>query len=324
MIGLNDGWKVPVESTLWLEDAQQPMGYEVLRTLFQFARQEGGRLYALLDGARDDEIFRYLCLKEVPYRSLYQGTEREPLFTVSPILIECHKAVRIVRWLTSDGWGGRRAVFLVSHQEYEEVFHHLQQIVWIEDVRGVRLFLRLADPLMMHAFLECCTLEERLGVFGPVSSVLLEHGGSAALCFSRWELEEMIRVSTPERPPFVLEESPFVLGDHHVEFLSRFSIACFYRRACQALERLQCCCPALVERRHLYELVRAETARAQACRIWREGEILEYLVLVAPTLLGSAESEIPEKIERIMRSSELTSRQKLDLLADDLKSHRRQ
>lgn len=153
--------------------------------LQELARQDKGQLYAVLDGARTDDVLHQLAYGEVPYVSLFQR-DLERYFAVSPLLMQWQPQSRPAQWLISQGWGQSVGVFLSSRLDLERLATQLGQLVLACNDVGERMLFRFHDPRVLAAFLPMCTAAQQGLVFGPVQRWLVEaEQGRAMLEFAR-------------------------------------------------------------------------------------------------------------------------------------------
>jgi hypothetical protein len=274
MLTVTPGWGTAIEPLLWREPAVRRSRFEVQETLCRLAQHHGGALYALVDAARDDAVLQLLASGDVDARSLFRGTRQEEFFAGAPILVPCDGRARVLDWLTDEGWGRRAGVFLASRAGFDALEEHLKGLAIVEDAQGVKLFLRLADPLVLHAFLDACTLEERLRVLGPIDVVMMEAGPDELRYFARYDLLQ----GEPAAPPAALG-ARFVLAERHERVFEALVLDCFMRRACRELR--QRCEPELAGMcdDDLVELVSIGIKRAARRELHLERVILSYLEL---------------------------------------------
>lgn len=142
--------------------------------LLEKAESSDCKLYGIVDSARNDEVFRYLIIGNVKYKSLFEGTMDVQSFGVSGFLVECEKESPLFQWMTTEGWGNSSCVFFTSKLSFEELFSHFQQFnrVYLEEDKVV--LFRYYDPRVLRTYLPSCNREEVEAFFGGVEHFYLE------------------------------------------------------------------------------------------------------------------------------------------------------
>lgn|GEM_PF-829554 len=142
--------------------------------LLKQAESEDLKLYGIVDSARNEEVFRYLILGNVKYKSLFEGTMDIQSFVVSGFLVECKKESLLFQWLTTEAWGDSSCIFFTSKSSFEDLFHHFQQFnrVRLEDDKVV--LFRYYDPRVLRQLLPEYNPIELDTFFGDVQSFFAE------------------------------------------------------------------------------------------------------------------------------------------------------
>jgi len=142
--------------------------------LLKQAESEGLKLYGIVDSARNEEVFRYLILGNVKYKSLFEGTMDIQSFVVSGFLVECKKDSLLFQWLATEAWGDSSCIFFTSKSSFEDLFHHFQQFnrVRLEDDKVV--LFRYYDPRVLRKLLPDYNEFELDTFFGDVQSFFAE------------------------------------------------------------------------------------------------------------------------------------------------------
>lgn len=150
----------------WLRGAlEQPAGDEPLK------------LYAILDGARDERIVPKIRASGVQARCLLDGVLAPVLAAAAPYIVELAPDGPFTRALLADGWGDAWGVFLTSSASLDALRRHFRQFLRVADEDGRPLMFRYYDPRVLRVYLPTCTAEELDFVFDPVTAFLLEDGG---------------------------------------------------------------------------------------------------------------------------------------------------
>lgn len=135
---------------------------------------DGGRLYVILDGARDKRIYPNVLLSEARYACLYRGRLPEALERAAPYLVELQPDSAFTTWLFKFGWGHSWGVFLRSSASLDTLRRHFRRFLRVRDHRGRRLLFRYYDPRVLRVYLPTCTAAELAYVFGPVARFYLD------------------------------------------------------------------------------------------------------------------------------------------------------
>ena len=170
----------------WQQDSTSSGGPQLVpRCLLDLARQDQGELYAIIDGARDDRVYREISRDEVVYQPLYRG-ETEKYFSVSPILARCQADTQLFQWLTTEAWGQGHALYLTSRAPLERLADHFARFTVVRTEDDEKLFFRYYDPRVLQVYLPACSVPERELLFGPAVSLAAESAaGSELLLFDR-------------------------------------------------------------------------------------------------------------------------------------------
>ena len=146
----------------------------VAEFLLKQAESDDSKLYAIVDSARNEEVFRYLILGNVKYKSLFEGTMDVQSFVVSGFLVECKKESLLFQWLTTEAWGDSSCIFFTGKSSFEELFSHFQQFnrVKLEDDKVV--LFRYYDPRVFRTLLPDYNEIELDTFFGDVLSFYVE------------------------------------------------------------------------------------------------------------------------------------------------------
>lgn len=149
-------------------------GKTVAGFLWDQAEKKICNLYAIVDSARNDEVFKYFLTDNIAYRSLFEGKMDIKFFSVSGFLVECKKDSMLFNWLTTEAWGNSCSIFLISKVSFDEIFNHFQKFnrVYLEDDDVV--YFRYYDPRVLRVYLPTCNNKEIRTFFGEVESFFME------------------------------------------------------------------------------------------------------------------------------------------------------
>ena len=140
-------------------------------------------VYAVVDGARDERIYRAVYDSQLPYECLFAGDISYDLSLAAPYLVELDRDAAFTRWLVEEGWGRSFGVFAWARADLEAMRRHCRRTLQVKDEAGRRLFFRFYDPRVLRAYLPTCTLAELREVMGPVSRFLAEGTGGHVIAY---------------------------------------------------------------------------------------------------------------------------------------------
>lgn len=154
---------------------------------WELAQEQQASLFAVADGALDDQLFCELSTGQEPFEPLYDGAH-ERLFAVSPMLVQLQPGSALFARLSTGGWGHSRAVYLVSPAPLESLARHLRRFTVVETEEQEQLFFRFHDPRVLRVFLPAASVAQRELLFGPVLVMMAEsEDGTELLHFGRRE-----------------------------------------------------------------------------------------------------------------------------------------
>jgi hypothetical protein len=146
---------------------------------------DDGDTFALLDSARDEDIFALLRRSRLDHLSLFIGTLVPELAMASPYVVHLGSRSWATREILKNGWGESWGLFFRSHFILQDLRRHFRRLLQVEDDTGKRLFFRFYDPRVLRAFLPTCREDELETVFGPVERFMMESStGQELLVFS--------------------------------------------------------------------------------------------------------------------------------------------
>lgn len=145
-------------------------------------RSQPGKLYAVLDAARDPEVLTMLRCSGHRYQSLYEGARGELYAAAAPYLVRLRKGSPFLERLVEKGWGNAWGVYLTSDEGFERVRRHLRRRLQaeLEGVEGTVLF-RYYDPRVVQGFLSVCLPSEASALLDPFLAVIAEDPATDSL-----------------------------------------------------------------------------------------------------------------------------------------------
>lgn len=142
-------------------------------------------VFALVDGARDDRIYRAVYDSQLEYECLFAGELSYDLTLAAPYLVRLDARAPFTRWLVEEGWGRSFGVFAWSRADTETLRRHFRRLLQVRDELGKKLFFRYYDPRVLRAYLPTCNGAELDEVFGPVGRFVTEGPESLVIAFER-------------------------------------------------------------------------------------------------------------------------------------------
>ena len=146
----------------------------------------GGRAYAILDGARNENLLEVLYGQNAPeFVCLFAGELAPDMAEVAPYLVELIDGSDFCEWLLGEGWGHAWGIYLTSSLELLPLWRHLRQFTLVYDPDLNPLYFRFYDPRVLGVFLPASDEEQLSEFFAGVDSFLVEgEGGKSATLFS--------------------------------------------------------------------------------------------------------------------------------------------
>jgi hypothetical protein len=149
----------------------------LMAALFPPPPEGGGpapSVYAVLDGARDERIYRAVYDSRLEYECLFAGDLSYELALAAPYLVKLDARAAFTRWLLEEGWGKSFGIFAWTRADTETLRRHCRRLLQIKDEAGRRLFFRYYDPRVLRLYLPTCTAAELREVLGPLGRLLAE------------------------------------------------------------------------------------------------------------------------------------------------------
>ena len=138
-------------------------------------------IFALLDGARNDQIYPSILSTEQRHRCLYTGHELlywgkmpEVLAAAAPHVVRLKLDSPFARWLIEEGWGDHWGIYFVSASTPDELLRHFRRFVMTKDEAGRSFYFRFYDPRVFRPYLPTCTGNELEMIFGSVEQFIVE------------------------------------------------------------------------------------------------------------------------------------------------------
>jgi hypothetical protein len=179
----------------------------LLPLLFPENAAPGRSVWAVLDAARDEQIFPWLRFSGLDYLCLYSGKLPPELQAAAPYLLELPPASKATRDLLNRAWGNAWGIFLSVHDP-ANLRHHLRQFLRVQDEAGRKLIFRYYDPRVLRVFLPTCDINQLQSFFGSIGSYWAEGAKGEYL------MEYFLRRTGLAQQEYPLNEFPEpLLGD---------------------------------------------------------------------------------------------------------------
>lgn len=148
---------------------------------------QGGSVFAVLDGASVPELLDRLYEHRPEYECLYRGDLKPDMAEVAPYLVRLEPDVPFSDWVLQQGWGRHWGIFAISAADLHALRQHFRRFLIVHDPKGKPLYFRYYDPRVLRMYLPTCNGEQLAELFGPVASYLAE--GDAPETLIRYQLD---------------------------------------------------------------------------------------------------------------------------------------
>jgi hypothetical protein len=156
-------------------------GKTVADFLLDQAEKRASILYAIVDSASSDDVFRYFLTDNVHYKSLFEGKMDIKFFGVSGFLVDCKKDSILFNWLTTEAWGTSCSIFFISKYPFDDVLKHFQKFIRVCLEDDDIVYFRFYDPRVLRLYLPTCNIKEIKTFFGEIESFFMESENPQAL-----------------------------------------------------------------------------------------------------------------------------------------------
>ncbi len=156
-------------------------------------REEGGAVYAILDGASIPGLLKQLADQTPEHVCLYRGELRPDMAEVAPYLVKLENDALFTEWVLGRGWGNHWGVFAESEADLAALRRHFRGFLTVHDPNGKPLLFRYYDPRVLRVYLPACNKEELQTIFGPVQSFMMEDESGAAMLRFRLKNGELAK-----------------------------------------------------------------------------------------------------------------------------------
>lgn len=133
-----------------------------------------GRLYAILDAAREPSVVARMTDAKAEFASLYDGEQGKEIEEFGPWLVGLQPGHPLLEELATDGWGRSWGVYLSCDLPLGEVRRHLRKFLMAKMPDGRQVYFRFYDPRVLRTYLPTCTPDELATFFGPIRRIVAE------------------------------------------------------------------------------------------------------------------------------------------------------
>ena len=131
-------------------------------------------LYAILDGARNDDIYPAVMESQCEFECLYMGELEPDVAESAPYLIKLERDKPFTEWLLKEGWGDSWGIYVQTNLGMRELRRHFRKFLMVYDPEHKPLYFRYYDPRVLRIYLPTCNAEELDIVFGQIKNYILE------------------------------------------------------------------------------------------------------------------------------------------------------
>lgn len=155
-------------------------------------------VYAVLDGARDPEIYPFIAESCPSYRCLYREQLSDALQAAAPYVVKLHQESSYTHELLQKAWGQSWGIFVSTPMSVgiDQLSQHCRKLNKVKGPTGEVMFFRYYDPRVLRSYLPTCHYEELEAVFGPIARIIMEGQSSKQLLQMQRSGDEFI-ASTP-------------------------------------------------------------------------------------------------------------------------------
>ncbi len=147
----------------------------VIEQLWQpLPREPEFKVFAILDGARDERIYPRVVESGLAHCCLYRGELEPDLAAAAPYLVQLEPDAAFTSWMIAQGWGDSWGVFAKAPVTMPELRRHLRRFLMVYDPDGKPLYFRYYDPRVLRVYLPTCNADELRIIFGPVMRYCFE------------------------------------------------------------------------------------------------------------------------------------------------------
>lgn len=161
---------------------------------------EGIHIYAVVDCARDDELYPIICrFGPQDATCLFSGAQPRELEAVSPYLVRLTSGDPATRSLLLDYWGDSAFIVVHSVDPIDVTRRHLKTFLQARMPDGEITLFRFYDPRVMRVFLPTCDTAQLEQIFGRLLKILTEDETGDHIV--HWSVSARYRLKQIHYPP---------------------------------------------------------------------------------------------------------------------------
>ncbi len=146
---------------------------------------EGGlpSVFAILDGARDKRIEPMVRNSGLENDCLFTGVKSYALLRAAPHIVKLDPLSSFTHKIIGMGWGNAWGIFAIGTKQCQlpQVRHRFRRIARAKSPTGKTILFRYYDPRVMRAYLPTCRQSEIEYIYGPLTSIMMEHEDSHSI-----------------------------------------------------------------------------------------------------------------------------------------------
>ncbi len=146
------------------------------QTLFPTSEEGGDSAYAVLDCAKDPQIFPLIMQSGLFHGCLFAGEMSPSMESAAPHVVKLAPGHPFLATLFEKGWGQHWGIFVTAAKPagIEDVRRHLRKFLMVTTPDKRKLFFRYFDPRVLRAYLPTCIAEECDMLFKPIVRYICE------------------------------------------------------------------------------------------------------------------------------------------------------
>ena len=131
-------------------------------------------VWAIVDGARDPQVWSTLYSSTLERECLYAGSLHPQMERVAPYLVHLEFGDAQTMRLLSRSWGNSWGIFLRCGSTMNSLRKHLRKFLRVTGPQNKHLVFRYYDPRVMRVFLPTCSATQLDQIFGPIECIFAE------------------------------------------------------------------------------------------------------------------------------------------------------
>ena len=138
-------------------------------------------VWAVVDGARDQQIWWMVEKISLLHSCLYAGTLSPQLERCAPYLVQLECDESQTMRLLNRGWGNSWGILMRTGMSMHALRDHWRRLLLVRGPGGKQLVFRYYDPRVMRVFLPSCSPSQLKEVFGSIERIMTEDRDSSRM-----------------------------------------------------------------------------------------------------------------------------------------------